>query len=168
MAKDYKRQIDLKLKEFFKRTKINNYDLEVGMAVGLFVDPLFYKIEHGDYLNAFFSTITYHLEHNMRGSVYPYVKKFYDGVIDFKDIDKLSEELIEIKEKLKFFEPDKIMWDNENLSLTPPWGNNNAKRITNLSNYFYTSNGGKDLFEIFFKAFESAKEIEENIIIQSI
>jgi hypothetical protein len=95
------------------------------------------------------------------------MKELYGGELSYKKADLALSELIEIKAKLKQFKPNEIIWNNDNLDLSPPWENHIAERITDLSNYFYTSDG-KDLFEVFHKAFDTVIEIERNIAIRSI
>jgi hypothetical protein len=51
------------------------------------------------------------------------------------------------------FGPDQIVWNYENLSAQPPWGDKIATRIRDLSNYFVTS-GGKDLIDLLVTTFE--------------
>ena len=48
-----------------------------------------------------------------------------------------------------------------------PWGNNISSDITDLSNYFITSDG-EDLITIMFHAIDKAIELKSDIIIESI
>lgn len=48
------------------------------------------------------------------------------------------------------------MWDIEDLKKQPPWSNNISEDITDLSNYFVTSDG-RDLISAIFKVFEAAE-----------
>ena len=138
------------------------------MAVGLKIGPIFYKIGTGSFLNCFFSTIAHNLEKSKRGSKYPYLmKELYNGELLYENISKAEKELNIVREELKAFSPEKVVWDIENLSQRPPWGNEIADRITDLSNYFYTSDGN-DLFEVFFKAFNTGKEVKKNILVHSL
>jgi hypothetical protein len=137
------------------------------MAVGLKVGPIFYKIGTDSFLNCFFSSITYNLENSKRGSKYPYMKYLYQGELLFQDIPSAEVELEAIRLELKSFLPDKVVWDIDDLSKRPPWGDKIADRITNLSNYFYTSNGD-DLFDIFFKAFDAGSQIKKSVTIKSL
>ena len=52
-----------------------------------------------------------------------------------------AEELAQIKQALAQFAPNQVIWNIEDLSLTPPWGDNISGDITDLSNYFVTSEG---------------------------
>ncbi|MFD2287265.1 hypothetical protein GJU39_13680 [Pedobacter petrophilus] len=53
------------------------------MAVGLFIDPVFYKIGSGSFLNSFFSTIYIKLENNNWGNKYPLIMNdLYNGCVN--------------------------------------------------------------------------------------
>ena len=84
-----------------------------------------------------------------------------------KDIDRAIKELKIIKKKLKKFSLDKVVWDIENLEKHPPWGKNISDEISDLSNYFITSDG-EDFITIFMHALEKAKETGEGIAIRNI
>ena len=55
----------------------------------------------------------------------------------------------------------------EHLSKQPPWGKNISNDITNLSNYFVTSDG-EDFITIFFNALEKAKKMQMDLTIESV
>lgn len=135
--------------------------------VGLYVDPLFYRIGTPSFFNSFFSSITFNLENNQRGAKYPMMLELYNGVLKFENINRAKLELNIIKQEFSKLTTDKIVWDNTDLTKKTPWGNNIADRVTNLSNYFWTSDG-KDLFEILNKAFDSAVEIKENVVVRNL
>jgi hypothetical protein len=48
-----------------------------------------------------------------------------------------------------------VVWDIEDRSRRPPWGDDIAPEITSLADYFVT-NDGKDLFEVLFAALDDA------------
>ena len=73
--------------------------------------------------------------------------------------------MVSIQEELKKFLPQDVIWDFEDLSLTPPWGNNIAEHITNLSHYFITSSG-KDSFEVLLTSFRFALEHGQNVSVK--
>ena len=138
------------------------------MAVGFRVKYYWYQIGHGDFLHCFFSTVAYDLEEKKWGSRFPVImNKLYQGKINREDTDKAIEELSIIKKELQSFSPDKVIWDIEDISKQPPWGNNISKDITNLSNYFITSDG-EDFISVFFHALEKAKEVNSDIEIKSV
>ena len=76
-------------------------------------------------------------------------------------------ELKKIQLELQAFSPDKVVWDIDDLSKQPPWGKNISNDITNLSNYFVTSDG-EDFITIFFNALEKAKKLQMDLTIESV
>jgi len=76
-------------------------------------------------------------------------------------------ELKKIQKELSKFPPSDVIWDIDDLSKQPPWGNHISGEITNLSNYFVTSDG-RDLITIMFMAFDDAEEIKHKIQIISL
>ena len=60
-----------------------------------------------------------------------------------------------------------VSTDAEDLSLTPPWGNNISSDITDLSNYFVTSDG-RDLISVLSEAMNEAKEMQCDIEIDNL
>ena len=94
------------------------------------------------------------------------MKKLYQGEIKPKDVNKAIKELNIINEELKAFTPDKVIWNIDDLSKQPPWGSDISEDITDLSNYFVTSDG-EDFISVFFDALETAKEIDFGVEIVS-
>ena len=138
------------------------------MAVGFKVDYYWYQVGTSDFLHAFFSTICFRLENGKWGSVYPkLMKELYQGRLKNQDINEGMEELGRIKKERKKFPPSYVVWDAEDLKLTPPWGNNISSDITDLSNYFVT-NDGRDLISVLNEAMEDAKEIHSDIEIDKL
>ncbi len=104
----------------------------------------------------------------MWGSKYPVImNQLYWGKIPLEYVEIGIAELLSIQEEFKKFLPQEIIWDFEDLSATPPWGNNIASHITNLSQYFVTSSGS-DLFEVMLTSFRFAIEKNQNVIVKSI
>ena len=138
------------------------------MAVGFKVKYYWYQIGNGDFLHSFFSSVAYHLENGDWGSRFPVImNELYQGKIKREDMDNAIEELNVIRKELQAFSPDKVIWDIEDLSKQPPWGSNISKDITDLSNYFMTSDGD-DFLSVFLHALEKAKEIDSEIEIKFI
>lgn len=138
------------------------------MTVGFKVKYYWYQVGHGDYLHSFFSTISYHLEINGWGTEYSFLlNELYDGKLENKNIDSAITELEAIKKKLQYYSPSQVIWDIEDLSKRPPWGDNISKDITNLSNYFITSEG-EDLIDILIKALEKGLKVNSDVYIESI
>ena len=138
------------------------------MAVGFKVKFYWYQIGHGDFLHSFFSTVAYNLENGDWGSRFPVImNELYQGKIERENVDSAIEELNVIRKELQAFSPDKVIWDIEDLSKQPPWGSDISKDITDLSNYFVTSDG-EDFLSVFMCALEMAKETNSEIEIGSI
>lgn len=138
------------------------------MAIGFKVKYFWYQIGAEDFLHAFFSNICYHLENKKWGSKYNVIMdKLYSGELRFEDINNALNELDEIKNKLKLISPNKVIWDIDNLDSNPPWGNNISSDITDLSNYFVTSDG-EDFITILQHALEKAASLNTSLEIQSI
>ena len=135
--------------------------------VGFKVSYYWYQIGTGDFLYAFFSTISGNLENKIWGSRFPTIMtELYQGKIDNANIAKAQEELKIIKEELKQLSPDKIVWDIDDMSKQPPWGKNIGNEITDLSNYFVT-NEGKDFITLFWNALNKAMELNADLEIKS-
>ena len=138
------------------------------MAVGLVVDFYWYQVGTDSFLHSFFSTIAHNLEAGKWGSRFPVLmKEFYNGELKNNRIAEALAELDVVSNELKNFSPDKVVWDIEDLSKQPPWGNNISSDITDLSNYFVTSDG-EDLITIIRHAFEKGIEIEQDVCISSL
>ncbi len=78
-----------------------------------------------------------------------------------------AEELAQIKQALAQFAPNQVIWNIEDLSLTPPWGDNISGDITDLSNYFVTSEGN-NFFTVFSAALSKAQALGAPLKIQTI
>lgn len=120
--------------------------------VGLRIDFLWYQIGTSDFLHSFFSTISYNLEGGNWGSKYPFLmNELYQGKLSWQNAKKVIDELKEIRFELKKLSPEYVIWDIEDISKQPPWEKNISSDITDLSNYFITSDG-RDLIDIILMA----------------
>lgn len=90
------------------------------------------------------------------------MKELYQGELKSQHIPIAIHELEQIKKELAKLSPDKVIWDIENLSAQPPWGTSISSDITNLSNYFVTSDG-EDFIAIFYHALETAKGLNSGL-----
>ena len=127
-----------------------------------------YTIGTADFLHAFFSTVCGRLENDKWGSRFPYLmNELYQGVLSVKHLAAGTEELSQIKQELAQFAPDQVIWDIDDRSLTPPWGDNINDDITDLSNYFVTSEG-KDFLTVFAAALDKAQQRNAPLKIQSL
>ncbi|MEK8130061.1 immunity 70 family protein [Paenibacillus filicis] len=128
------------------------------MAVAFKAEFLYYVVGSGSFLHSFFSTIAYRLESKEWGSVYPILmKQLYDSKVESESLPELRNEVVRVREELKLFPPTDIIWDFDDLSKQPPWGDNISPEITSLSNYFVSSEG-KDLFNLILMAIDEATE----------
>ena len=81
-------------------------------------------------------------------------------------VDAAIGELAVISAELRDLSPVHVIWDIEDLSKQPPWGNDISEDITDLSNYFVTSDG-EDILTILLHALEKAKDVNEDVNIES-
>ena len=138
------------------------------MAVGFKVKFFWYQIGSGDFLHSFFSTVCYNLEDSNWGSRFPHImNELYAGELKVENIDSAINELNCIKAELGKISKDRVIWDIEDLSKKAPWGDNISNTITNLGNYFVTSDGD-DFMTLFSNALEKAKKLNNNIKLESI
>lgn len=138
------------------------------MAVGLLVDCFYYELGHGDFVHSFFSTISHHLEKDGWGTKYPLLMdELYHNELNWNDVLTVKANLREIEEELSKLPADSVVWDIEDLSLTPPWGDQISPKVTNLANYFATSSG-KTFFEVFQTALDVAEEDKCNLKIKQV
>ena len=124
----------------------------VGIQVGQIVD----EIGTSDFLHAFFSTISFHCEPKGWGTRFPtLMRHLYRGAVSPGNASAALEELRTARTELARVPPARVVWDLQNLTRRPPWGDNISGEITNLSNYFVTSSG-RDLFAVLDEALAEA------------
>lgn len=122
------------------------------MAVGLRVRSNLWSVGTGDFFHAFFSTISVRLEPEGWGTRFPAVMdELYKGELSPEGAVRALAELDQIREELRQFAPSEVVWDVEDRSKQPPWGDRISDEITDLSNYFVTEDG-RDLFEVLGEA----------------
>ncbi len=118
------------------------------MAVGIELGSIIDEIGTGDFFHAFFSTISGNLEPKGWGSRFPVLmNRLYQGEVTQPDAAAALAELHQASAELTKLPVSKMIWDVEDRSKAPPWGNNIAPTITDLSSYFVTSTG-RDLIEL--------------------
>lgn len=112
------------------------------MTVGIYLDNILLEIGHPDFLHAFFSTVSGNLEPEGWGSRFPtLMQQLYQGRVEGNQAAAALAELRIVKGELAQLSPQKMIWDIEDSSATPPWGSNISPEITSLANYFITSGG---------------------------
>lgn len=130
------------------------------------VGCMMYEIGTASFLHSFFSTVAYRFENNRWGSKFPVImNELYQGKLSFENVPAAKEELTQIKKALTKLSPNKVIWDIEDLSKQPPWGDNISEEISSLGNYFITCDG-RDFIEVFFMTLNAAIEIKKDVMIQ--
>ncbi|VEI13478.1 immunity 70 family protein [Trueperella bialowiezensis] len=138
------------------------------MVVGLNTDGYWFTIGSGDFFNSFFSTVVVNLESGRWGSRFPMIMNgLYRGKVEANDVEPTLVELAQIREEFRALPPTSVVWDFEDRSKQPPWGDDVADNITDLSNYFVTSNG-EDLFEVIEEGLQKAKQYGWPIEVESL
>jgi hypothetical protein len=101
------------------------------------------------------------------GTRFPHVMRgLYGGEVPVGDIPAARAELDRIRSELKAFPPSEIVWNYEDRSQRPPWGDDIASDITSLGNYFRTSEGARDLFESIDEALATAERRGEPLVVE--
>lgn len=119
-----------------------------------------------EFLYAFLSTITHHLEPEGQATRYPViVNGLNGGRIEAFQAEKGIAEANEIRVKLRHYKPDDVIWDLDDIQAKPPWGSDISPHITDLSNYFVTSDG-KDLFEVLLVQLDNLQKSGGALIVE--
>ena len=106
------------------------------------------EIGSPSFLHSFFSTISHYGEPEGWGTSYPcLIGSLYEGSLPAHLATQALMELSAAKEVLSAHAPADVIWDIEDLSARPPWGDDISVTITHLGNYFITSTG-RDLFSV--------------------
>ncbi len=109
------------------------------------------------FFNSFFSTVFVLVESSSWGSQFPTVmNQLYAGQVSPTDAEAMRSELQRIQAALAEFAPSQVVWDFEDRSARPPWGDDIAATITSLANYFVTD-AGEDLIETLIAAATAAQ-----------
>lgn len=138
------------------------------MSVVLTVKVFSIPVGTGDFFFSFFSTVAARLENENWGSRFPVImNELYDGCIPPKHLRRAEKELLQIKNELKQLPKTAVIWDFEDRSKQPPWGDNISETIHDMSDYFVTS-GGKNLLDEIGKSIEIARRIQEPILVESL
>jgi hypothetical protein len=117
-------------------------------------------------MHCFFSTVSHHLEPDGWGSRYPLLmNSLYQGQLHWQDAESAIRDVLAIRESLVSYPPDQVIWDIEDLTARPPWGDNISPDITDLSNYFVTSDGD-DLFDVLVSALAESMQEQADLFIE--
>lgn len=138
------------------------------MATAFTVKYHMYTIGTGDFLHAFFSTVCGRLEDGKWGSRYPcLMNELYQGSLPAEHLADAADELSQIRHELARFTPDQVIWNIEDRTQTPPWGDQISPDITDLSNYFVTS-AGEDFLTVFANALQKAQKLNAPLCIKTL
>jgi 2,3-bisphosphoglycerate-dependent phosphoglycerate mutase len=136
------------------------------VAVGLKVANIVWPVGAASFFKAFFSTVAARLEPDGWGTRFPLVMHdLYEGEISGDDAAQARKELDTIREELRKFPPSDVVWDIHDPAKQPPWGDNIADTITDLGNYFVTSDG-RDMFDVLGEAVDFAAESGKPLRVQ--
>jgi len=126
------------------------------------------RLELGEpaFLKAFFSTVFAKLEAEDWGRRFPVLMRdLYSGRLSPEKAAAAAEELARLREELKAFKPKDVVWDFEDRTRRPPWGDEISPHITSLANYFVTSDG-KDLLDVLQEALAAATKKHQDVVIR--
>ena len=136
------------------------------MGVSVRVGPVSDELGAPSFVHAFFSTICAYCEAGAWGSKYPALMgPLYKGQIDYVRAKVALEELRAARQELSKVVPAHVVWDLQDRSAQPPWGDRIAATITNLGNYFITSEG-RDIFEVLDEALTAAVAERETLFVE--
>jgi hypothetical protein len=136
------------------------------MTVGIQAGSSISEVGASSFFNAFFSTLTGLLEPEGRGTRFPVIAgDFYEGHISSGQTDKARSELVLIQAELAQHPPSAVIWDFEDRTKQPPWGDDFSPNITSMANYFVSSTG-RDMFELMLEVFDYAdrRQFDINIV----
>lgn len=132
------------------------FDVGAWMGVGIRVGSITDEIGTADFLHAFFSTISANLEPKWGARFPTLLSRLYQGELRQDEADAALNELATARGELAKLSPRSIVWDFEDRTKSPPWGENIASEISSLADYFVTSTG-RDLIDTLAEALESLR-----------
>lgn len=128
------------------------------MTVGIKLGSITDEIGSSEFFFSFFSTIAGNLENRDWGTRFPIIMNdLYEGELLHADAEEALEELDQIAAELSSLPISKVIWDLNDPTKAPPWGENIAPHITSLENYFVTSTG-RDLIAVLREIFSELRE----------
>lgn len=136
------------------------------MALSAWVGRERFELGEPAFLKALFSTAFVRLEFEDWGRRFPILMRdLYSGRLSAEKAVAASKELLELRQGLAGFKPQELVWDFEDRSRRPPWGNEVSSPITSLANYFVTSNG-KDLLRVLEDVLATAARRRQDVLIR--
>jgi len=138
------------------------------MGVSVKVGSIATEVGASSFLNAFFSTVAVLLEDDQPGKRFPTISHdFYQGQVDAEQVAQAIDELKRIQAELAKHPPTAVVWDREDRTLRPPWGEKISSHITSMTNYFVTSSG-RDLMGVLLEVFDHALKTKKAVEIAEI
>lgn len=136
------------------------------MSVGIRVGSVYGEIGAPSFFHCFCSTVSAHCEADGWGSRFPHLlNELYGGRLPAGKASAALVELRVAKAALAKLPPKAVVWDIDDKSARPPWGDNIAPEITNLANYFVSSTG-QDLFTVLENALAVAVKENRDAVIE--
>lgn len=131
---------------------------EAAVTVGLKIGSVIAEVGSGAFFHSFFSTVAVNLEPAGWGTRFPIImNRLYAGEVCQAEAKAALAELTMIGDGLSKLPVDRVVWDFDDRSQKPPWGNNIADTITDLSNYHVTSTG-RDLMKLIGELLEYLRD----------
>jgi 2,3-bisphosphoglycerate-dependent phosphoglycerate mutase len=132
----------------------------LGVGVGIEVGETAREVGTSSFLHAFFSSVSRNLEPAGWGSRFPVLMNhLYQGRMPPELVESAIAEVSQVRKEFSGLPPRAVVWDIDDLTKQPPWGEEFAAAITSLANYFVTSNGF-DLFEVIIESLQEAKKLK--------
>lgn len=136
------------------------------MAVSLVIKNAYYELGSSSLLNAFFSSIYFHLVMGKKFNRYPKIfPGFFQGKLDWRDANEVRDNFKNIREGLKQIGSDKLIWDIYDLTKAPPWDKNTINETIPLSDFF-TTEKGVNFFDIIDDVLEESTQSKTDITIR--
>jgi len=128
------------------------------MTIGIRQGSVTTEIGPSGILHSLMSTVAVHLEDGSWGTRYPLLMdKLYQGSISNVDVDAAMAEAVAIKNGLKKLGSENVVWDIEDLALSPPSGSASGPHVKSMADYFVTTTG-RNLLDEIIDNLESLKE----------
>ena len=125
------------------------------------VGPIAYPVGTGEFLGSFFDTIAVLLEGGSRGSRFPALASLYEnGELAPQLAGAARAQLAEAAVALAAFAPAEVVWDIDDPSLKPPWGDTIAPTIRTLAEYHVTSDG-RQLIAVLDTALDASARVDK-------
>lgn len=125
------------------------------------VGPIAYPVGRADFLGSFFDTVAVRLEAGVRGGSYPTLAALYsDGELSPEHAEQARSELRDAAEALRSFTPADVVWDIDDSTRRPPWGDDIAPTIQTLADYHVTSDG-RQLIGVLDRALDAAARVAQ-------